>query len=217
MNLPLHTIDITGHRFGLWTALRYGHSKPQGAIWVCRCDCGTQREILSSVLRRGASTSCGCITGDLISQAMKVNFICKIEDCGRTADAKQFCDKHYRRFKKYGSPDERSRYSAIPIRSRLNDASVVKPSGCREWMRGVDKDGYGQIKRNGVGIRAHRAAWEISNGPIPRGLFVCHSCDNPRCIELSHLWLGTALDNRRDCLMKGRGRSRSGPINWKAA
>lgn len=52
--------------------------------------------------------------------------------------------------------------------------------------------------------RAHRAAWELVNGPIPEGKIICHHCDIPLCVETTHLFLGTALDNSRDCVKKGR-------------
>jgi hypothetical protein len=51
---------------------------------------------------------------------------------------------------------------------------------------------------------AHRVAWEIANGPIPDDRQVCHTCDTPSCVAISHLWLGTDLENRLDCVNKGR-------------
>lgn len=76
----------------------------------------------------------------------------------------------------------------------MNDA-------CVEWGGWRDKDGYGRTK-NWQGV--HRRAWERANGAIPAGLFVLHRCDNPACINVDHLWLGTATDNNRDREAKGR-------------
>jgi HNH endonuclease len=54
-------------------------------------------------------------------------------------------------------------------------------------------------------VRAHRFAWSIANGkPVPDGLFVLHRCDVPLCVNPDHLFLGTQLDNMRDCARKGR-------------
>lgn len=65
-------------------------------------------------------------------------------------------------------------------------------------------NGYGQIHKDGKTAYAHRVAYEIANGPIPDGLFVCHSCDNRKCMNPEHLFLGTYLDNIGDMVGKNR-------------
>ena len=77
-------------------------------------------------------------------------------------------------------------------------------SDCIMWDKSVDKDGYGQVTSNGRTRRAHRVVWENHFGPIPDGLLVCHHCDNPGCVNIDHLFLGTNKDNIRDCVNKGR-------------
>ncbi len=81
---------------------------------------------------------------------------------------------------------------------------VAKGDGCWEWQAQRDKDGYGRIERVGRVFRAHRAAYELAYGPIPDGLQVCHTCDNPPCIRPDHLFLGTSRDNWQDSIDKGR-------------
>jgi hypothetical protein len=78
------------------------------------------------------------------------------------------------------------------------------PDDCWEWQGARDRDGYGQIMVNYRRKRAHRLAWEIVAGPIPAGMFVCHHCDNPPCVNFAHLFLGTVDDNNRDMRDKGR-------------
>ena len=78
------------------------------------------------------------------------------------------------------------------------------PGGCWEWTGRRARGGYGEIWWHGRDQRSHRVAWELLEGPIPEGLFVCHHCDNPPCVRTSHLFLGTALDNNRDRQAKGR-------------
>jgi hypothetical protein len=67
--------------------------------------------------------------------------------------------------------------------------------------------GYGTLYAEGRHQGAHRLAWELANGrAIPAGLFICHRCDNPLCVNPDHLFLGTHTDNMRDMIAKGRAR-----------
>lgn len=95
--------------------------------------------------------------------------------------------------------------------------------GCAEWTGYRNPDGYGMINtgsrtdgsRRTIG--AHRFAWEMLRGPVPAGLQVCHKCDNPACVEPSHLWLGTFADNMKDKVAKGRQSTARGAAHpmWK--
>lgn len=86
---------------------------------------------------------------------------------------------------------------------------------CIEYPGCKDRQGYGKISRRREGklrwFRAHRLAYEEAHGPIPEGLVVMHACDNPPCINVEHLSLGTRADNVRDMVSKGRNRHRSSP------
>jgi len=81
-----------------------------------------------------------------------------------------------------------------------------KSKNCWSWLRACRPDGYGIAS---VGTNkskpAHRVSWQLSYGPIPSGLCVLHSCDNPRCVRPDHLFLGTKADNNKDRDNKGRG------------
>ena len=83
------------------------------------------------------------------------------------------------------------------------------PDDCWLWTASTDQDGYGLITvRVRVGRhvkkRAHRLAWEWANGRKPGHNKVCHTCDNPRCVNPAHLWLGTNKQNMEDAKRKGR-------------
>ncbi len=79
-------------------------------------------------------------------------------------------------------------------------------TGCWEWTFGRLTDGYGRFMIRGTGREdyAHRVAWEMVNGPIPKGFLVCHECDVRNCVNPDHLFLGTTKDNVRDSIAKGR-------------
>lgn len=85
-------------------------------------------------------------------------------------------------------------------------------SGCWNWTLRADRAGYGRVKVTGFGRagnfvdRAHRYAWAAFNGPVPDGMHVLHRCDNRRCCNPGHLFLGTHDDNMADMIAKGRGR-----------
>lgn len=105
--------------------------------------------------------------------------------------------------------------SSLPLSEQFwEKADVRGPDECWEWrgVRFVEGD-YGRLVRRGKNLRAHRVAYELSIGPIPPGLDVLHTCDNPPCINPAHLWVGTDADNHRDRMLKGRNRVQDGERN----
>ncbi len=98
----------------------------------------------------------------------------------------------------------RCRYP-LSVKERFDTHWVPEPnSGCWLWTAFCDTRGYGKFSFNGRNRMAHRASWEIHNSPIPSGLFACHKCDTPACVNPEHLFLGTQLENKRDSMNKGR-------------
>ena len=104
-----------------------------------------------------------------------------------------------------------------PIELRFwKRVSKAGTDDCWLWTGATHQYGYGRM---GTGKRgewkateAHRVSWEIHFGPIPDGMHVCHSCDNPPCVNPAHLFLGTNNDNRQDSVKKNRhtGNGKSG-------
>lgn len=79
---------------------------------------------------------------------------------------------------------------------------VRQSHGCWFYLPGRAR--YGSFTMKGRHMGAHRAAFILYRGDIPAGLQVCHTCDEPRCVNPDHLWLGTRADNMRDATAKGR-------------
>lgn len=82
--------------------------------------------------------------------------------------------------------------------------SIDPITGCGIWSGVHDKDGYPLIKWSGKTVRVTRLIWTLKYGQIPAGLQVLHSCDNSKCPNDAHFFLGTSIENRADCVAKGR-------------
>ncbi len=84
---------------------------------------------------------------------------------------------------------------------------VEKSDGCWIWKAFKNKQGYGRIGiAAGECVNAHRLSYVIHKGQIPEDHFICHTCDNPSCVNPEHLFTGTRQDNINDMMIKKRSR-----------
>ena len=96
-------------------------------------------------------------------------------------------------------------FRALPFWERVNAQLIIDKNNCHVFTGSKDSCGYGRINKDGKLIRLHRAMWEKHFGEISNGKVIMHKCDNPSCINIDHLQIGTQLDNVRDMWAKNRG------------
>lgn len=96
-------------------------------------------------------------------------------------------------------------YTKITTEVRFERSYLKMDNNCWEWQGKLDRYGYGSLKINGKTIKAHRYSYEKYYGSFNKELHVLHTCDNPKCVNPHHLFLGTNQDNVKDRVDKNRG------------
>jgi hypothetical protein len=129
---------------------------------------------------------------------------CSVDGCDREVEAKGLCSRHYYRQKRGGDITTKSMKEKSYTEKFWEKVKLSGLDDCWMWQATKDGNGYGMMKTNGRHERAHRVSHTLLKGTIPNGLFVCHTCDTPGCVNPAHLFLGTNDDNMKDMVAKGR-------------
>jgi hypothetical protein len=121
------------------------------------------------------------------------------------------CEKEHIAFgytegrKKYCSRLCMEEFRTPTLEKLVKNNYEVKENGCWEWTNSISSQtGYGKLVFKGLDMSAHRASYILFKGKIPKGKYICHSCDNKKCVNPDHLWVGTQKENMQDMIKKGR-------------
>lgn len=132
---------------------------------------------------------------------------CKFDGCLKPVHGQGYCHTHYCRIRNTGDVTKGRVYEKKPAPIRFwAKVSVAGADECWEWQGGKKEGGHGVFFDGERLVPAHRFSYELHHGPIVSGLEICHTCDNPPCVNPTHLFAGTHKDNMEDCVQKGRSR-----------
>jgi hypothetical protein len=182
---------------------------------LCQCGCGQKTSIAPQ-----SSTRWGHIRGEFVSYATghngrakprATNPICAC-GCGRPLPTAEYRSNQATYLRGHQPHTE----STINNLAKRFWARVEKADGCWMWKGPCRGNGHGTLQVRNRTAMAHRVAWQLTRGPIPEGLCVCHHCDNPPCVNPGHLFLGTHRDNMQDMIVRNRRRHAAGERNGRA-
>jgi hypothetical protein len=135
---------------------------------------------------------------------------CIVPNCNKISQSRGLCKRHYLYAYRHNSLPEKKTYKR-PKRQKEETLRFWErvdknnENSCWIWLGRKNRQGYGEfVLDNKKTVKAHRHSFLLVYGYLDKDKFVCHSCDNPSCVNLNHLWQGTAAENNYDCRSKSR-------------
>jgi len=142
--------------------------------------------------------------GDLIRQRYTFDCQCECGEIRKNINYPALTKGAYRSCGCYRKDENKKYHENQYIQKRIENNIQKTLTGCWEWQKRINFLGYGQIKLKRSTCSAHRVSYEVYIGEIPIGKCVLHTCDNRKCVNPEHLWIGDNLDNAKDRMIKGR-------------
>lgn len=203
--MPQPLIDLTGKRFGRLLVIERATARgAHEARWLCRCDCGVEKEISGSALRNGHASSCRCLHREVMAKLGAVRrtkgerscrncgkaFSPRLKEGGKRFAGRDTCSKSCGSGRGQARPERRRDFGEL-----IQTKSIPEPmSGCWIWLGTLSKEGYPQSGVRGEHF-AHRVSHRHFKGPIPAGFHVDHKCFTPSCVNPDHLEAVTPTEN----------------------
>jgi len=221
--------DLSNQKFGRLTAIKMirKENMTRPIFWECHCECGTMVEVGNQDLIKGKTVSCGCsrrrdLTGLKFGKLTVIKIV-KLEgktgsffecfcECGNVTITRSdslkrgkttSCGCNVNQSKILKFKKENPNATDIETMKERIKAHTAWNGECLEWTA-TTSNGYGTFIHNKKMMNASRAAWIAEYGEISKGTLVLHHCDNRRCCNVNHLFLGTHKDNTQDMVKKNR-------------
>ena len=131
------------------------------------------------------------------------DYQCSVYGCEKNSSRLKMCDMHYRRLKRHGNPDIVLQAKGLSLKQRFYNSVIVK-DGCWDWSKKINSNGYTALFFDGKWMTGNRASWILHISSILPGMHVLHKCDNRKCTNPDHLFLGSNSENVADKVSKGR-------------